>query len=220
MTVEMKKTLFIPYLPELDSRPSHDAVAETLARHGAKAPIAEINWADYPERPEAYALVARSDRSLYLYYNNVEWGVRATYTEDGSPVYQDSCVEFFMRKEGDETYMNFEFNAIGTCDAARRESRERSQPLSAEELARIRRWPSLGREPVSVEGEPTRWTLLVEIPFQLMGLDPSALPAAVEVNFYKCGDMTSRPHYLSWSPIGLPAPNFHCPAYFGIASFR
>ena len=34
-------------------------------------------------------------------------------------------------------------------------------------------------------------------------------------NFYKCGDDTSIPHYGSWNPIALPAPDFHCPVHFG-----
>jgi hypothetical protein len=35
------------------------------------------------------------------------------------------------------------------------------------------------------------------------------------VNLYKCGDKCDTPHFLSWSPIGLPQPDFHCPDFFG-----
>ncbi|WP_262895053.1 carbohydrate-binding family 9-like protein, partial [Parabacteroides distasonis] len=24
-----------------------------------------------------------------------------------------------------------------------------------------------------------------------------------------------NPHFVSWSPIDLPEPNFHCPEFFG-----
>ncbi len=34
-------------------------------------------------------------------------------------------------------------------------------------------------------------------------------------NFYKCGDLTSDPHYLSWAPISFERPNFHLSAFFG-----
>jgi hypothetical protein len=34
-------------------------------------------------------------------------------------------------------------------------------------------------------------------------------------NFYKCGDETPEPHFLSWNPIDLPKPNFHVPQFFG-----
>lgn len=33
-------------------------------------------------------------------------------------------------------------------------------------------------------------------------------------NFYKCGDELPQPHFISWSPIGHPTPNFHLPAFF------
>ena len=136
-----------------------------------------------------------------------------TYTDDGSPVYQDSCVEFFVRHPDGRRYLNFEFNCLGTCDAARRESRELAEPLAPAEYQRIRRQVSLGRTPLIIDDEATPWRLLIEIPLELMDLDPKALPSALRVNFYK----SKRPHYLSWSPIGLPAPNFHCPEYFGEA---
>jgi hypothetical protein len=32
-------------------------------------------------------------------------------------------------------------------------------------------------------------------------------------NFYKCGNATSRPHWLSWAP--LTDRNFHLPVCFG-----
>jgi hypothetical protein len=51
------------------------------------------------------------------------------------------------------------------------------------------------------------------IPFSLLGLKD--VPQSLNCNFYKCGDKCMHPHYLSWSPIGLPEPNFHCPEFFG-----
>ena len=35
-------------------------------------------------------------------------------------------------------------------------------------------------------------------------------------NFYKCGDDTPQPHFISWSPIDLPKPDFHAPQFFGV----
>ena len=59
------------------------------------------------------------------------------------------------------------------------------------------------------------WNLIVVIPLKLMGLDPSNLPEKILGNFYKCADETMNPHFVSWSPIDLPEPNFHCPEFFG-----
>jgi hypothetical protein len=39
-------------------------------------------------------------------------------------------------------------------------------------------------------------------------------------NFYKCGDDTSKRHYLSWNPVKTAKPDFHRPEYFGILNFQ
>ena len=52
-------------------------------------------------------------------------------------------------------------------------------------------------------------------PSHLIGLDPANLPHSIRANFYKCGDKTAHPHYLSWSPIDTPKPDFHRPDFFG-----
>ena len=37
---------------------------------------------------------------------------------------------------------------------------------------------------------------------------------------YKCGDKLQTPHFLSWAPIDLPKPKFHCPEFFGELVFE
>ena len=149
------RTLSIPYIPRLDERPTWETVEPILDQYAAKAPIATVNWPEYPERPEAMALIASSAQSLFLKFDVTERGVRGTYTDDGSPVYQDSCVEFFVRHPDGRRYLNFEFNCLGTCDAARRESRELAEPLAPAEYQRIRRQASLGRTPLIIDDEAT-----------------------------------------------------------------
>ena len=41
----------------------------------------------------------------------------------------------------------------------------------------------------------------------------------MRANFYKCGDKTLQPHFLSWSPIHSEKPDFHRPEDFGIINF-
>ena len=38
-------------------------------------------------------------------------------------------------------------------------------------------------------------------------------------NFYKCADASVFPHWLTWSRVGLPEPDFHQPAFFGTLEF-
>ena len=39
-------------------------------------------------------------------------------------------------------------------------------------------------------------------------------------NFYKCGDDTTKPHYISWNPVKSINPDFHRPEHFGILNFQ
>ena len=39
-------------------------------------------------------------------------------------------------------------------------------------------------------------------------------------NFYKCGDETSKPHFVTWNPVGTETPDYHQSAYFGELSFE
>lgn len=62
------------------------------------------------------------------------------------------------------------------------------------------------------------WEACLEIPAEtLKGLwNLELAPGGVlYANFYKCGDDTPQPHFISWSPIDLPKPDFHAPQFFG-----
>ena len=71
---------------------------------------------------------------------------------------------------------------------------------------------------------PQEWTLTIAIPKRLYAqadLDLTSFSGrTVRANFYKCGDDTAVPHYLSWNPIPIPKPNFHTPEHFGEIRFE
>ncbi len=66
------------------------------------------------------------------------------------------------------------------------------------------------------------WLLYLEIPKECMGFsDAESLHRqTMRGNFYKCGDETPQPHYISWNPIDMPTPNFHVPQFFGTLEFE
>ena len=76
---------------------------------------------------------------------------------------------------------------------------------------------SLPHEVIDRQGEGQEWSMLKIIPFSLLGLTEK--PEMLKGNFYKCGDKCAQPHFLSWAPIDLPEPNFHCPEFFGEITF-
>lgn len=208
------KKLKVPYLKPLDvlDLSSINYVMEFKAH---REYVDWINWEEYPYQPVVAFDIARSATNLYIRFLVRESSLKAVYALDNSPVHQDSCVEFFMKKEEDSDYMNFEFNCLGTCDASRRKSREIKSSLSPDEYKSIRRRSSVKSESFAEISGICNWELLVCIPFTLMGLDPENLPEKIFGNFYKCADETTYPHYVSWSPIDMPSPNFHCPDFFG-----
>jgi hypothetical protein len=208
------KRFSVPYLPALDVL-DLSSVGFLLEAKAQREYIDVINWSEYPYRPIAVFDVARSDTSLYIRYFVKGNSLKAVYENDNSPVYTDSCVEFFMKKAEESSYMNFEFNCIGTCDAARRQSREVKRSLTPSEYASIRRYSTIERIPFDEKKGVHSWELVVAIPLQLMGLDPASLPEMILGNFYKCADETDTPHYVSWNPILVPAPDFHRPEFFG-----
>ncbi|MGN0236381.1 MAG: carbohydrate-binding family 9-like protein [Paludibacteraceae bacterium] len=193
-----------------------EQIAETLAARSASCEIACANWeAAYPYQPRTTVHLARTDRYLYILFSVAAEQVRALHTRDLEAVYEDSCVEFFLANADNTRYWNFEFNAIGTCNASvRKDKKTDVRRLSEAELQSIVRFPSLGTAPIAGTNAPVAWSLIVGIPLALIGCEED-MPPTLRGNFYKCGDKTARPHYLSWNPIPVPAPNFHLPQYFG-----
>lgn len=188
------KTLQVPAIDDLSA-------LWAVASHK----IGCASWDAFPGGPATSFRIARLGDMLCILFEVNEDSPRAVNEADGTPVYQDSCVEFFCKAPGSDRYFNFEFNSAGACRAASRIARNVSvTPLSADEYASIRR-----RHGKSESG----WWLLVEIPLALIfGADADR--SALMANFYKCGDLTPVPHYLSWAPIDAPKPDFHRPECF------
>ena len=208
-------TTTIPYLPTLQGL-SLEAIADALSAQAASCEIACANWqAEYPYQPHTTVHLARTEAFLYALFIVEAEQVRALHTCDLEAVCEDSCVEFFLANADNTRYWNFEFNAIGTCNASvRRDKKTELRRLSEAELQSIVRYPSLGNAPIAGTDATVAWSLLVGIPMALIGCE-GEVPPTLRGNFYKCGDKTARPHYLSWNPIPTPAPNFHLPQYFG-----
>jgi len=182
--------------------------------------IANQNWVEAPRVKVGFS-VRHDGSSIYLYYQVEEPQVRAVNTGYNSPVWEDSCVEFFIAFGGDDGYYNFEINAIGTVLGAFGKDRNKRLHLPDSFLSRIETTPSLGRDPIESINKLMTWEMQLEIPIStfhfskiesLSGIDAHA-------NFYKCGDKLEKPHFLSWKPVLCSKPDFHTPRYFGQLSF-
>ena len=179
--------------------------------------IDHVNWPEgWPEKPEVTVEVSNDHERLYLKWHVKGEQLRAATTEDQGPVWEDSCVEFFCQVPGDTHYMNFECNCIGAMVGSRRLGRaENVQPLSPEQMALIERKCSFPREAFEEKDGLFEWEVELRIPLKLIFREKEPVfPQKLRCNFYKCADKTKKPHFLSWQPIDLPKPNFHCPEFF------
>ncbi len=183
---------------------------------GAVAKIDQVNWPEeFPKSLPASVRVAHDNEKLYLLYTVVGESVRALNTEDFGSVWEDSCVEFFMQREGEKTYINFECNILGALLSRINEGRGKGESQLGL-MSSIYRYSTINHR---YEGDKqvSDWSMYMEIPKIAMGfgVNESLSGKKIRGNFYKCGDETPEPHYLSWSPIKLPAPDFHTPQFFG-----
>lgn len=211
------KRIKVPYFSDLNVNRLSD-MAILLSEIGASDMVEKVNWVkEFPYKPLTEFNILRTDKSLFIRYFVRGNMLKAVYSQDQSPVYKDSCVEFFCQVPGSDFYYNFEFNCIGTCSAARRKGRnEGVERLNEEELQQINRFSSIGRKVFKEMQGLFEWELTVEIPLSIIGIDAALMPTHILGNFYKCADDTVSPHYVSWNAINTEKPDFHRPDFFGI----
>jgi len=183
--------------------------------------IDTINWTDYKYKPKVELSIGYSDNEIFLKYFVTEDYFKAEKTESNQNVFEDSCVEFFVSPEDDGIYYNLEINGIGTCLLGTGTARANSTRANPEIISKIRRLSSIGNKPVKEKEGEFSWTITVAIPFEVFFHHKvkELKGKSFRANFYKCGDKLKVPHYVTWSRIGTPNPDYHQPAWFGELKF-
>ena len=184
--------------------------------------IACVNWAEYPYQPDVKFRAAHTGDAILLHYQVTEASVRAVALADDGKVWEDACVEFFLSPEGNDFYYNFECNCATKLLLHGGPAGGERPTASEEVLMSVKRWASLGTEPFEERVGECTWEVALVIPVsaifrhEIADLNGKTMRA----NFYKCGDLLQTPHFLSWAPIELPKPKFHCPEFFGELVFE
>lgn len=183
----------------------------------AKNKLDHICWPLYPYKPDVHFVIAYTTTCIHLKYYVSEKAIRAINTMSNSPVYEDSCVEFFIAFD-DRGYYNFEFNCLGTCLAAYGPDRENRVFIQNKLIENI--WFQLSM--CKRENKLFQWELLLKLPLSVFEHHKigSLKGKSCRANFYKCGDLLPEPHYVSWTEIKSVSPDFHLPAYFGKLTFE
>ncbi len=196
-----------------------DSIDFSLAEEGC---VAVVRPESTGTAPETRFFVLHDGEALYVQFCVNEAHVRSVQTVYQSPVYTDSCVEFFVQPVKGKGYFNIEINAGGTLLASYIEDSTRGPHGFAKWTPMDLTWGSqleiCSSLPRVVEPEQSaQWSLRYRLPYALF--EPFTGPMMEKIwrgNFYKCGNATSHPHWVSWAP--LSARNFHLPMCFGSLS--
>ena len=170
--------------------------------------IDNVLW-DSDDSIEAGAQLCTNGECLFVHMWTSEEDVLAQYTKPLSPVYKDSCLEFFFKIESQENYFNFEINPNG--------------------VTIIQYGPDItNRFNIIREGEkeyfdiktnrtPDGWELYYRIPRTFISMFYNIeyeFQGTLMANMYKCGGATRN--FISWAKVNSEKPNFHRPVDFGI----
>ena len=181
-----------------------------------------VNWKEYPYQPIVKFRAAHTGEAILLHYQVTEASVRAVALADDGRVWEDACVEFFLSPEGNDFYYNFECNCATKLLLHGGPAGGERPTASEEVLKSVKRWSSLGTEPFEERVGECTWEVALVIPASAIFRHEIETfnGKTMRATFYKCGDKLQTPHFLSWAPIELPQPKFHCPEFFGELMFE
>lgn len=176
-------------------------------------------------QPVVKAKMQYDEENLYLIYKVEDRHVRIQTDKFNGPVSHDACVEFFFSpdEEWPLRYFNLEVNAGGTGLMAFQKDGTRTNVQEADfKIVQIAH--TLPKKLEQEVSEPVTWFLELKLPLRLLqkysGVTKPAKGIVWKANFYKTSSRSSNPHYLTWSIVKNPKPQFHLPQFFGTLIFK
>ncbi|MFV0266636.1 MAG: carbohydrate-binding family 9-like protein [Draconibacterium sp.] len=214
------KKIFIPKI-RVEKTTDLEQASQLLEAKTQLHKIDTLNWEAFSYKPLINFRVAHTGNEIWLKYYVREKYILARETRINGDVYKDSTVEFFISACGGKSYYNFEFSCIGTLHVAYGPGRGDRTFVSPELLKKISISSSLGNRPFEEKIGDFYWEMMICIPVECFAFDRlktfDGLRATA--NFYKCGDETSEPHFVTWNSVKTESPDYHRPEFFGEAEF-
>ena len=212
--------LAIPYLREANAQSGMEEISgilDKLQHHH----IQKLPWPEFVYKPEVSFTIAHTGDSILLKYFVSEKSIRAVHYQDNSPVYEDSCVEFFFAFDSNGEYYNLEFNCAGTCLFGFGKNASDRRLIDGDDIRKIRRLATI-KSNLNGKSSAISWQLATVIPVEALIYNKmkSLKNMNCRVNFYKCGDKLPEPHFLSWQDMKTSTPDFHLTRFFGDACFE
>lgn len=177
--------------------------------------------------PRIHFRAAYNHEAIFINFTVSDQYVLAKAGKYQGEVWKDSCAEFFFTPGTDtgRGYFNLEINCIGTALFCHQKSRGvEVRPVSEQDFKQIEIISSL-KGPIEEEiPHPVNWSVAVKLPYAILENYATLTKPEPDViwkgNFYKCADASSHPHWLTWSKIDRPEPDFHRPEFFGTIKFE
>ncbi len=176
-------------------------------------------------QPRVVAKMMYDSENVYLIYKVEDRHVRIQNTKFNSPVSTDACVEFFFSPDKDWPlrYFNLEINAGGTAVMAYHKDGQRTN-IKEEDFTAVEVAHTLPKKLDEEISERVTWYLEFKLPFALLAKYGNYTQPKKGVkwkaNFYKTSSRSTNPHYITWSVVQNPVPQFHLPQYFGTLIFK
>ena len=192
-------------------------ISKALEKETNLQSIDLVGWKEFPYKPKVDFRIAHTDSVMFLKFYVNENHILAKRSSTNSATHKDSCVEFFIDPIGDGNYYNFEFNCIGTTHLAYGLNGYQRTFIPIDLISdQIKVWSTLGNKTFEEKSGNFYWEMVILIPSTIFinNVNFSFSKLIANANFYKCGDETQKPHYLSWSPVKTSKPDFHSPEYF------
>jgi hypothetical protein len=210
--------LRVPFLNDIDQHTPLHKISQVLDA-APRQRLAYVPWAGYPYHPEVHFSMAHVSDAVFLKYFVKEKTIKAVNNTLNSPVYNDSCVEFFIGFENAPAYYNFEFNCIGAHLMGYGVDKTNRSFLPAHISQQIK-YKSVLTNDHNQAAIGWELTLLIPVTAFCFHNIQSLKGLHCMANFYKCGDELPEPHFVTWSDIQWPQPDFHLPQFFGTLEFE
>jgi hypothetical protein len=186
------------------------------------------NMGSYPQFfPGTKVKLLYDEENLYGIFQVKDRFVQCVVEESNGPVYEDSCVEFFFSPDVNNPlfYFNLEINCGGVALMQfATEPRKKYNYILPSDIGQIEIAHSLPKKVFPEIKEDVVWTIEFKLPLAMLsGYSTISHPKPGVVwkgNFYKTASKTSNPHYITWSFVDRPKPDFHLPEYFGSLVFQ
>jgi hypothetical protein len=168
-------------------------------------PIAHYRWTK-TTGPKAWGNLAWDQEAIHVKLCAYERPLAVRVMEDGGNVWEDSCLELFIRPDQNPEYLNIEINPLGAMIFGLGPGREARQDLL--EL-KPRLEPILTLEPCA-----GRWAVSFKLPLAMLReIYKGPVGPLFRANLFKGGGVDD--HYGMWREVQAAEPDFHRPEYFG-----